>query len=126
MENGIVVENEIAGDGRFSDESRENGIDESFEFGGRVNRFDGFEKRSVIDGWETENALWSAFSIVWSRRSHCYRYECVLPQERRDCRVWARGVLGRIGPPDGDRLETDELELHRLRYLGSQMQTGWS
>ncbi len=55
MENGIVVENEIAGDDRCGDESRENGIDESF--GGRVNRFDGFEKRSVVDGWETENVL---------------------------------------------------------------------
>ncbi len=53
--NGIVVENEIAVDGRCGDESRENGIDESF--GCRVNRFDGFEKRSVIDGWKAENVL---------------------------------------------------------------------
>ena len=55
MENGIVVEKEIAVDDRVGDESRENGIDESY--GGRVNRFDGFEKRSVIDGWETESVL---------------------------------------------------------------------
>jgi hypothetical protein len=53
--NGIVVEKEIAVDDRWGDESRENGIDESF--GGRVNRFDGFEKRSVIDGRETESVL---------------------------------------------------------------------
>ena len=53
--NGIVVENEIAVDDRCGDESRENEIDGSF--GGRVKRFDGFEKRSVIDGWKAENVL---------------------------------------------------------------------
>jgi hypothetical protein len=54
-ENGIVVENDIAVDDRCGDESLESGSDESF--GGRGNRFDGFERRSVIDGWETESVL---------------------------------------------------------------------
>ena len=50
-----LVENDIAVDDRCGDESLESGSDESF--GGRGNRFDGFEKRSVIDGRETESVL---------------------------------------------------------------------